>query len=137
MFGTVWNSVAEPLCGAAFCVSCWQQLMCTNNNYFNFNRFLGAAMWGSQFVADPPVWADTSSVNAICQIRNMRIWHNIMLGPGLEIWILLFGDRYFRYGSIKLWFYFIVCNNAKVWIRILVMMDLDLISTAKKILVCF
>ena len=40
LFGTVWNSVAEPFCGTAFCVSCWQQLMCTNNNYFNFIRFL-------------------------------------------------------------------------------------------------
>ena len=29
------------------------------------------------------------SENAICQIRNMRIRHNIILGSGLEIMVLL------------------------------------------------
>ena len=31
-----------------------------------------------------------------------------MFWPGGSGFVVIFGDRYFRYGSIKLWFYFIV-----------------------------
>ena len=61
-----------------------------NNNLFflNFYRFLGVGCKDRNCCGSASVSGYVSE-NAICQIRNMRIRHNIFLGSGLEIMVLL------------------------------------------------
>ena len=56
--------------------------------FLNFYRFLGVGCKDRNCCGSASVSGYVSE-NAICQIRNMRIRHNIILGSGLEIMVLL------------------------------------------------